>query len=835
MAKNPHGITGVDSEKQLPERKVDGPAPAETFDQKPKMANQPAKGGSVTGLSATAQPSKHQPSKDQRGGRSKRKPAVAGVETYTGPAGGWGALKAVAKALSGEMAVPREVRGLLTMNQPAGFDCPGCAWPDPKHTSSFEFCENGAKAVAWEATSKRAPPEFFAEHTVSELWDWSDFALEGEGRLTHPMAYDAATDTYQPIAWDDAFARIGAVLQALPDPNMAEFYTSGRASNEAAFLYQLYAREFGTNNFPDCSNMCHEATSVGLPDSIGVGKGTVTLEDFDYADAIFCIGHNPGTNHPRMLGTLREASKRGCKIVVFNPLRERGLERFAAPQNPFEMVTLGSTPIASSYYQVGIGGDVAVLKGMMKALIDKDRALVADGGRGLLDRDFIAEHTLGFEELVADIDATEWPEIERISALPRADIEAAAQVYADAERVIICYGMGVTQHRHGTSNVHQIANLLLLRGNLGKEGAGICPLRGHSNVQGDRTVGITEIPSKELLDNLERTFGITAPREKGHNAVEAIAAIDEGKSKALICLGGNLAVAMSDPEATFAAMRKLDLAVHIATKPNRSHLLLAKQSIILPCLGRTELDIQETGRQSVTVEDSMAMVHASAGALKPASEDIRSEPAIIAGLALATLPGTKVPWSDLVADYNRIRDKIEAVFPDFIDYNERVSKPGGFRLPVPASQRVWKTSTGKAMFLIAEGLEEDPRCDQPGALILATLRSHDQYNTTIYSLDDRYRGISGRRDIVFMNAADLGARGLEHGDIVDIETLCAGGEKVRAMRGLTAVAFDIAAGSVATYYPEANGLIAIDHYDRRSGTPSYKSVPVSIKRAAAAV
>ncbi|MBA2127389.1 CbbBc protein [Hyphomicrobium methylovorum] len=769
-----------------------------------------------------------QPFKGTHTKASKR--AVPGVETYSGPAGGWGALKAVAKALSHEMAVSREVRSLLSMNQPTGFDCPGCAWPDPRHTSSFEFCENGAKAVAWEATSKRTTPEFFSNHTVSELWSWSDYALEGEGRLTHPMVYDRATDKFQPIAWEEAFARIGRALQALPDPNMAEFYTSGRTSNEAAFLYQLFVREFGTNNFPDCSNMCHEATSVGLPDSIGVGKGTVTIEDFDHADAIFCIGHNPGTNHPRMLGTLREASKRGCKIVVFNPLRERGLERFQAPQNPFEMVTLGSTPIASSYYQVGIGGDVAVLKGMMKSLLEMDRAETAAGRKGILDRAFIAEHTQGFDALVRNIDATDWAQIERYSALSRTDIEAAAKIYAEADRVIICYGMGITQHCHGTSNVNQIANLLLMRGNIGKEGAGICPLRGHSNVQGDRTVGITENPSKDLLDNLEAVFRIKAPRKKGHNAVEAIEAIVNGQSKALVCLGGNLAVAMSDPDVTFHAMRQLDLAVHIATKLNRSHLLIAKESFILPCLGRTELDMQDTGRQTVTVEDSMAMVHASSGGLKPASEHLKSEPAIVAGLAMAAIPDTNVPWDDLVADYSLIREKIEAVFPDFFDFNERIELPGGFRLSVPASRREWKTKSGKAEFLVVGGLEEDPRCEQPGALVLATVRSHDQYNTTIYGLDDRYRGITGRRDIIFMNASDLEARGLHHGDTVDIETVCNDGDEPRTLSGLTAVAFDIAAGSVATYYPEANSLIAVDQYDRRSGTPSYKSIPVVVRR-----
>lgn len=819
MNKNPHKVSGVESEAQQRTRSPSKAAPGETFDQKPPMVTQPF-GGDAT----------------RRTGKKSRR-RVEGVEDYKGPAGGWGALKAVARALSSEMqvSVTREMRGLLTLNQPMGFDCPGCAWPDPHHTSSFEFCENGAKAVSWEATNKRTTPEFFANHNVSELWGWTDFALEGEGRLTHPMFYDAATDTYQPISWQDAFARIGDAMQALPDPNMAEFYTSGRASNEAAFLYQLFAREFGTNNFPDCSNMCHEATSVGLPESIGVGKGTVTLADFDHADAIFSIGHNPGTNHPRMLGTLREASRRGCKIVVFNPLRERGLERFAAPQDPIEMLTLGSTPIASSYYPVSIGGDVAVLKGMMKFLLELDREQRADGQPAVLDHDFIAENTNGFEALVAELDATDWPHIERYSGLRRDEIEAAGRVYAQAERVIVCYGMGITQHSHGTSNVQHIANLLLMRGNIGREGAGICPLRGHSNVQGDRTVGITEIPSAKLLDNLEQAFGITAPRSKGHNAIEAIEAIAEGRSKALITLGGNLAVAMSDPDVTFPAMRKLNLAVHIATKLNRSHLLLAKQSFILPCLGRTELDMQETGRQSITVEDSMAMVHASAGGLKPASEHLKSEPAIVAELALAALPKTKVPWRELIADYSRIRDKIEEVFPDFYDFNARVAHPGGFRLSVPASKRIWHTKSGKAEFIVAAGLEEDPRCDAPGMLILATIRSHDQYNTTLYTLDDRYRGIKGRRDILFINEADLLARGLQHGDVVDIVTVCNAGEAPRTMTGLTAVAYEIARGSIATYFPEANNLIAIDEYDRRSGTPSYKSIPVTVRRSAAAV
>lgn len=756
---------------------------------------------------------------------------VAGVDDYEGAAAGWGALKAVAEAVRGQMDIVKETRGLLSMNQPHGFDCPGCAWPDPKHTSSFEFCENGAKAVAWEATAKRTTPEFFAAHTVSELWKRSDFDLENEGRLTHPMAYDKATDRYLPISWDEAIARIGAALRQLPNPDMAEFYTSGRASNEAAFLYQLFAREYGTNNFPDCSNMCHEATSVGLPESIGVGKGTVKLEDFDHCDALFCIGHNPGTNHPRMLTTLREVSRRGVPIIVFNPLRERGLERFTSPQHPVEMLTLGATPIASTYYLVKVGGDIALLKGIMKSLLALDAKDLAAGGPGVLDRDFIQNHTTGIDELVADLEATSWNAIEEASGLSRSDIEFVGQIYAKAERVIINYGMGITQHRHGTGNVQQIANLLMLRGNIGRVGAGISPLRGHSNVQGDRTVGITEIPSDELLDAITRVFGFEPPRHKGHNAIEAIEAIRDGRSKALVCLGGNLAVAMSDPEVTFKAMRNLDLAVHIATKLNRSHLLLAKQSFILPCLGRTEVDVQATGRQSVTVEDSMSMVHASRGGLKPASEHLRSEPAIIAGIALATLPNTRVEWAMLVSDYGKIRDCIEAVFPAFSDFNARIEKPGGFRLYVAASEREWLTPTKKANFLVTPGTDEDPRMADRQALTLATIRSHDQYNTTIYGLNDRYRGITGRRDVVFVNERDLASRGLKHGDLVDISAIADAGSRPveRVMRNLTAVAYNIAQGSIATYYPEANVLVALDHYDPKSGTPSYKSTPVLLR------
>jgi molybdopterin-dependent oxidoreductase alpha subunit len=746
---------------------------------------------------------------------------VTGVSTYTHAAGGWDALGAVARALR-EQTITEGTSALLRNNQPDGFDCPGCAWPDPKHTSSFEFCENGAKAVAWEATRKRTTPEFFAEHTVTQLWEWTDYALENQGRLTHPMVYDRASDTYVPISWPDAFARIGAALNALPHPDVAEFYTSGRASNEAAFLFQLFARAYGTNNFPDCSNMCHEATSVGLPQSIGVGKGTVTLEDFDECDAVFSVGHNPGTNHPRMMTTLRDVSRRGKPIVVFNPLKERALERFASPQSPVEMATFSSTQIASEYYQVRVGGDLAVLKGMMKHLLALDAATP-----GTIDHDFIAAQTEGFEAFRADLEATSWEAIETHAGLKRADIEHAAEIYAHAKNVIVAYGMGITQHRHGTETVQHIANLLLMRGNIGRPGAGICPLRGHSNVQGDRTVGITEKPSKMLLDGMERRFGFRPPEKHGHDAVAALQAIAAGESQALICLGGNLAVAMPDPQAVFAGMRGLKLAVHIATKLNRSHLLLAEESLILPCLGRTELDMQATGPQSVTVEDSMSMVHASHGKLPPASEHLLSEPAIIAGMARATL-GDKyaIAWEEFIADYDRIRDAIEVVFPDFAGYNTRIRNPGGFRLDVAASRREWRTPTGRARFLITEGVDEDPP-NPEGVLTLTTLRSHDQYNTTIYGLNDRYRGISGRRDVVFMNPADLAAHGLSHGDIVNLHS-----PNGRALHGYTAITYDIPVGCVGAYYPEANALMALSDHDTQSGTPSYKSVPVRIQRAA---
>jgi len=754
-----------------------------------------------------------------------------GIAPYGGAAGGWGALKAVADAIRGQMSVKQDVIALFKVNQPQGFDCPGCAWPDPQHASSFEFCENGAKAVSWEATSKRTTPEFFAAHTVTELWERSALHLEGEGRLTHPMKYDATTDTYQPIEWETAFQEIGEHLRSYDDPDSVEFYTSGRASNEAAFLWQLFAREYGTNNFPDCSNMCHEPTSVGLPESIGVGKGTVELEDFDHCDLVLCIGHNPGTNHPRMLGTLREVSKRGATIVAINPLRERGLERFTSPQSPIEMLSMSSTELASTYYKVRVGGDAAMLKGVMKILLTMHEEALSKGEPGVIDEAFITEHTEGFDALKADLESTDWEHILKVSGMAREEIQHIARLYASAERTIICYGMGITQHQYGTQNVQQIANLLLMRGNIGKPGAGICPLRGHSNVQGDRTVGITEIPPQSLLDSLEKVFGFRPPQKHGHGAVEAIKAMRDGKAKALLCLGGNLAEAISDPQVTFPAMRNLDLVVHMATKLNRSHLLLGKHNYLLPVLGRTETDVQATGAQSVTVEDSMSMVHASRGSLDPASPHLKSEPALVASLAKATLPDSVVDWSAMAADYSRIRDAIEAVFPAFENFNERIKHPGGFRLHNAASERVWLTPSGRAQFKVMQGINEDPRSLKCHDLVLTTLRSHDQYNTTLYGLNDRYRGVTGRRDVLFINAEEAEKRQLRVGDRVDLMALDPDGNPTsRQMKNLTIVIIDMAPGSVGAYYPEANVMVPLDSHDTKSGIPAYKSIPISMKR-----
>jgi formate dehydrogenase major subunit len=752
-------------------------------------------------------------------------------EPYDSPAGGWGALQATAKALREQSVVLKGSKSLLSMNQPDGFDCPGCAWPDPKHTSSFEFCENGAKALAFEATNRRVTTEFFANHTVRELEKHSDYWLEEQGRLTEPMRYDSSSDHYVPITWKEAFALIGRELRAMESANQAEFYTSGRTSNEAAFLYQLFVRRFGTNNFPDCSNMCHEPTSVGLPESIGIGKGTVILDDFTQADAIFVIGQNPGTNSPRMMTELRNAARRGAPIVVLNPLRERALERFAAPQDPVEMVTLGSTRIASEYCQVSVGGDVAALKGIMKLVLEAHENAVRTSTKPVLDVEFIEQHTHGFSAFAEDLRRTNWNDILPISGLSREQIERVAAIYMKAKAVIICYGMGITQHRHGSENVQQIANLLLLRGNFGRPGAGICPVRGHSNVQGDRTVGIDEKPRPELLDQIERVFGFKPPRTHGHTVVDAVQAMIDGHAKVFVGLGGNFIAAVPDKPIAEAAMRRLRLTVAISTKLNRGHLVHGELALILPCLARSDIDIQKSGRQSVTVEDSMSMVHASAGLVRPPSKHLKSEVAIVCGIARATLlDDVIINWSVFEDNYDVIRERIEEVFPVlFRDFNRRIRQPGGFHLPTPPRDLVWNTPTGRANFLVFEGVAEDPRVDRPSVLQLATLRSHNQYNTTIYGLDDRYRGVFGGRMVVFMNEIDMKVRGITPGALVEIESLADDSQR-RVVRGFKVQPYNIPQGSIGAYYPETNPLLPLAHHDRKSKTPAAKSIPVLVRQ-----
>lgn len=752
-------------------------------------------------------------------------------------AGGWGALKSCGKQLLQSGSPLSGARTMLRANQPDGFDCPGCAWGDPAHGSSFEFCENGVKAVAWEATEKRATPAFFATHSVSELRRLSDYELELNGRLTHPMRYDAASDRYVPVAWEDAFAEIGAVLKSLDNPNRAEFYTSGRASNEAAFLYQLFVRLYGTNNFPDCSNMCHEASGVALRQAIGVGKGTVLLEDFEEADAIFVIGQNPGTNHPRMLGDLRRAAMRGARVVVFNPIRERGLERFSDPQDKVEMLRGGSTEIASHYFQPQLGGDMAAVRGMSKAVFAADDAAATAGLPSVLDHAFLAEHAAGFAEYRAAVDATSWADIEDQSGLTKAQIEQAAVVYLNAERVICTWAMGITQHVHSVATIREIANFMFLRGNIGKPGAGLCPVRGHSNVQGDRTVGINEKPSEDFLAALEQEFGVAMPRAHGHNVLAAIGAMLDGSAQAFIGLGGNFARATPDSALVEKALTGLKLTVHIATKPNHSHLMPGEIAFILPCLGRTEMDLNAKGQsQLISVEDSMSMVHGSAGINRPASPHLLSEVAIIAGIAAETLGSGHVDWELLANDYDCIRDHIEATIPGFERYNERLRKPRGFHLRNSAAHREWNTPAGKATFS-AGSLPEETVHQQArkggGRFALQTFRSHDQYNTTVYGLDDRYRGVYGERQVIFINPDDLAAWGAVAGDRVDIIGEYSDGVERKAS-DYRLVPYDIPRGSIAGYYPELNVLIPLASAGEESDTPTSKSIMVTFRKREAA-
>ena len=755
-------------------------------------------------------------------------------KTYDSPAAGWGAVKSVAKNLLKEKVSLANYKMIIKQNQPdKGFDCPGCAWPDKNHKSTFMFCENGIKAVAVEATSKRVTNDFFEKHTVRELLNQSDYELEEHGRLTSPMKYDKTTDKYIPISWDNAFKLIAKHLNKLDNPDMATFYTSGRASNEAAFLYQLFVRLYGTNNFPDCSNMCHEATSRGLPLTIGSGKGTVDFDDFEHADTIFLFGHNPGTNHPRMLGELRECAKRGATLVSINPLRERGLEKFTDPQSPLEMATFSGTKLCSVFVQPKIGGDIALIKAIAKGVLELDDSAKESNLERVLDLEFINTHTIGFEEFANDLRATKYDELVEQSGVPYEQIEALTKIYAKGKGVIATWGMGLTQNKHAVATIQLLSNLMMMRGNIGKLGAGLCPVRGHSNVQGDRTVGIEDRPTQEFLDRLKAVYNFEPPREHGLDVVNSIKAMHDGKVKVFIGLGGNFVMATPDTARTFEALQSCDLTVNITTKLNRSHLVHGKDAIILPTIGRTEIDIQATGEQGITVEDSFSSVHISYGINKPASNELRSEIAIIAGIADATLGSDKINWLWYIEDYSRIRDDIEKVFDDFKDFNKKVAVPGGFYLRVAARERIWNTKTGKANFLVNKINNDTPMARAKTihgnkVLSLMTMRSHDQYNTTIYGMDDRYRSVFNERRVLFANIEDIKRLGYKSGDKVDIETIWDDGIK-RSVEAFVLTPYDIPLGCLGAYYPETNPLVPLESYADLAITPTSKLIPVILK------
>jgi molybdopterin-dependent oxidoreductase alpha subunit len=754
---------------------------------------------------------------------SKNNPA------YSSPAGGWGALRSSAKHLIQSENAAKSVKALLRANQPGGFDCPGCAWGDSTTAGKVDFCENGVKAIAWEATSKRVDSNFFKQYSITELQQWDDHSLEKSGRLTQPMYYDGISDHYQPIDWQEAFKVIGTSLQQLSSPNEALLYTSGRASNEVAYLYQLFGRVLGTNNFPDCSNMCHEASGIGMTNSLGTGKGTVTMDDFSKADAIFVFGQNPGTNHPRMLGTLREASKRGAKIVSVNNLKERGLQKFSDPQSPKEMIFLTGTTISQYYFTPRLGGDMALLRGVAKCLFEK-----FEHDKSVLDIDFINKHCHGFEAYQQSVAASEWDKILDQCSLTRENIEQIATIYASSNKVIFTWAMGITQHRHSVATVRELLNVLMLRGNIGKAGAGACPVRGHSNVQGNRTMGINENPSMDFLDALENRYSFNVPRDNGFNTVESIHAMLEGKAKVFIALGGNFSAATPDTTRTHKALKKCDLTVQISTKLNRSHVITGKRALILPCLGRTEIDRQSSGEQCITVEDSMSMVHSSTGQNEPAANTLRSETAIVAAIALASVGDKIVDWNTLAGNYGLIRKEISAVIPGFDDYNSRIKAGRGFHLENSAAKRHWRTPIKKAIFSDARlpdqlVHERAQLMTKKPVLTLQTLRSHDQYNTTIYGMDDRYRGVYGERNIIFMSAKDIDKQALKNGGHVKITTVSNDGIK-RSLSNFKIVEYLIPPGCVAAYYPETNPLVPLESIADECGTPTYKSIPISIEK-----
>ena len=747
---------------------------------------------------------------------------------YTGAEGGWGSVRGIVETALRERPSAAALDTLRRQNKPGGFMCVSCAWSKPAKPHTFEFCENGAKATVWELTTRRCTPDFFARHTVSELKGWKDYDLEQQGRLTHPMRYDRPSDSYVPCSWDEAFAAIGRELQAI-DPGAAVFYASGRASLETSYLYALFARLYGHNNLPDSSNMCHETTSVALKKVIGSPVGTCVMADLELCDAIFFFGQNTGSNSPRLLHPLQEAVRRGCKIVTFNPVREKGLEEFKNPQSPVEMLTPKRTQISTLYLQVRAGGDIAAIMGMIKHVLAAEERRWRERKLHVLDVDFIDQHTQGFAEIKAKADATGWDEIERESGLKRADIEEAAQIYIDAPRSIAMYGMGLTQHVHGFDSLAMLTNLWLMKGNVGRDGTGISPVRGHSNVQGQRTVGISEKPELVPLDTLAGQFGFEPPRDTGLNTVDACEKIVSGEVKAFIGLGGNFVRAIPEREKMEAAWSRLRVTVQIATKLNRSHLINGEIAYLLPCLGRSEQDIQASGPQAVTMEDSLSCIHGSLGKAKPASPHLKSELAIVAGIAKATLPpNPKVAWDAWTGDYALVRDLIAETYPEqFHDFNRRVFTPGGFYRGNSARERVWKTESGKAQFTVPSTMTSVGFDDAAGRYRLMTLRSNDQLNTTIYGYSDRLRGIEGTRDVLLMNPEDIAAAGLTAGQLVGLAS-DAGDGVDRQVGGLAVTPFLLPQGCLGAYYPEMNPLIPLWYHDEESKTPAAKGVPVRI-------
>jgi molybdopterin-dependent oxidoreductase alpha subunit len=739
---------------------------------------------------------------------------------YDHPAAGWGAARSVANVLRHAGEPVSGFLALFVMNQEdGGFDCPGCAWPDDPDGLHLDICENGVKHVTWELAEAKADADFFAAHTVSELAGWTDYDLEAVGRLAEPLTYDPATDKYEPISWDDAFTMVGNELRALENPDQASFYTSGRLSNEATFLYQLWVREFGTNNLPDCSNMCHEASGRAMTAALGSGKGTVDLHDWRAADAIWVMGDNAASNAPRMLTWLAEADRRGAALVHINPLIEAASRRTIVPHEFANMATFHTTRIGTRNVQVRIGGDMALMRGVAKAVLE--------AGPGVLDQEFIDHHTHGFDEYRALVAATPWEEIVAGSGIDESAIRALADSYLASERVIIAWCLGLTQHEHGVDTVRENLNVLLLRGNIGREGAVPCPVRGHSNVQGNRTCGVNHRPTQEFLDRLGEVCGIDPPREHGLGTVQTIEAMHRGDVKVFLALGGNFALATPDQPYTYEALRNCELTVQVSTKLNRSHLVHGKRALILPCLGRTEKDQQAGGEQGITVEDAMSMVHISFGMKEPASRQLRSECAILAGLAKATLPNSNTPWQDYADDYDRIRDTMAEVLDGFNDFNTRARHPHGFRIHQPARERVFHTPSDRAEFSLAPLPDDvDPG---NGRLVLTTIRSHDQFNTTIYSNDDRYRGLKGLRTVIFMNEDDMRERGIDQFDLVDVTSFSKDGSE-RAVYGYRAVSYEIPPGCTAGYMPELNVLCGIADFSTQSEQPVTKHLIVEITR-----